>query len=65
MIRMREIKKYYSTKFIKTYVLKGISCEIQEGEFVTVMGPSGAGKSTLLHIMGILDMASSGEYFFL
>ena len=65
MIQMREIKKYYSTKFLKTYVLKGISVDIKEGEFVTVMGPSGAGKSTLLHIMGILDMASSGEYTFL
>ena len=64
MIRLNNIKKFYSSKFIKTYVLRGISLEIEEGEFVTIMGPSGAGKSTLLHILGMLDTASSGEYYF-
>lgn len=64
MIKLRNIKKYYSNKFIKTYVLKGVDLDIQEGEFITIMGPSGAGKSTLLHIMGMLDTASGGDYFF-
>jgi putative ABC transport system ATP-binding protein len=64
MIRVEGLKKYYSTKFIKTWVLRGISLEVGEGEFVTVMGPSGAGKSTLLHILGMLDTASGGEYYF-
>jgi len=63
MIKTKNIQKYYSNKFIKTYVLKGIDLEINEGEFVTVMGPSGAGKSTLLHILGMLDTASGGEYY--
>ena len=63
MIKMKNVQKYYSNKFIKTYVLKGIDLEINEGEFVTVMGPSGAGKSTLLHILGMLDTASGGEYY--
>ena len=63
MIRCKNIQKYYSNKFIKTYVLKGVDLEIQQGEFVTVMGPSGAGKSTLLHILGMLDTASGGEYY--
>lgn len=65
MIRIEGLKKYYSTKFIKTWVLRGISLEVEEGEFITIMGPSGAGKSTLLHILGMLDTASGGEYYFL
>lgn len=64
MIRLKNIFKYYSNKFVKTYVLQDNSLEIREGEFVTIMGPSGAGKSTLLHIMGMLDSPSSGEYYF-
>ncbi|RMD97852.1 MAG: ABC transporter ATP-binding protein [Calditrichaeota bacterium] len=65
MIRMQNIFKYYSNKFVKTYVLQDINLHIHEGEFVTIMGPSGAGKSTLLHILGMLDAPSSGEYYFL
>ena len=65
LIKLNDIIKYYSTGFIKTYVLRNICVEIDEGEFVTVMGPSGAGKSTLLHIIGMLDVQSSGEYYFL
>jgi len=65
MIRMTDIEKYYSNKFVKTWVLRQIALEIREGEFLTIMGPSGAGKSTLLHIMGMLDDASGGEYYFL
>lgn len=64
MIRLNHIFKYYTNKFIKTYVLHDINLEITEGEFVTVMGPSGAGKSTLLYILGMLDEASDGEYFY-
>ena len=65
MIRLDNIQKYYTNKFIKTYVLRGISLEIKEKEFVTIMGPSGAGKSTLLHMLGILDAPSGGQYYFL
>ena len=65
LVRLNDIVKFYSTGFIKTFVLRNISLEIQEGEFVTIMGPSGAGKSTLLHIIGMLDVQSSGEYYFL
>jgi len=64
MIKMKNITKYYSTGFVKTFVLRDINLEIAEGEFVTIMGPSGAGKSTLLHIVGMLDTPSSGEYSF-
>ncbi|MBN1300351.1 MAG: ABC transporter ATP-binding protein [Melioribacteraceae bacterium] len=64
MIRLQGIEKYYKNKFVKTYVLRNINLEIKEGEFVSIMGPSGAGKSTLLYIIGMLDTASGGEYYF-
>lgn len=65
LIKMNDIVKFYSSGFLKTYVLRNICVEIDEGEFITIMGPSGAGKSTLLHIIGMLDVQSSGEYYFL
>lgn len=64
MIKLKDITKYYSSGFVKTFVLRNISLDVEEGEFLTIMGPSGAGKSTLLHILGMLDTPSSGEYFF-
>jgi ABC-type lipoprotein export system ATPase subunit len=64
MIKMNEITKFYSSGFVKTFVLRNINVDVEEGEFLTIMGPSGAGKSTLLHILGMLDSPSSGEYFF-
>jgi ABC-type lipoprotein export system ATPase subunit len=65
MITLKNIYKYYDSKFQRTFVLKDIDLEISEGEFVTIMGPSGAGKSTLLNIIGMLDEPSEGEYHFL
>ena len=64
MIKLRGVTKYYSTGYVKTFVLRNITLDVAEGEFVTVMGPSGAGKSTLLNIIGMLDTPSEGEYFF-
>lgn len=64
MIKLRDITKFYSTGFVKTFVLRNIDLDVEEAEFLTVMGPSGAGKSTLLHILGMLDVPSSGEYMF-
>ena len=64
MIQLKEIDKYYSSKFQRTFILNGINLEIEEGEFISIMGPSGAGKSTLLNIIGLLDEPSEGEYLF-
>jgi len=64
MIKLTNIEKFYNNKFIKTYVLRNINLNIDEGEFVSVMGPSGSGKTTLLNILGMLDTPSDGEYFF-
>lgn len=65
MIQLRDIDKYIDKRFQRTFILKGIDLNIEEGEFVTIMGPSGAGKSTLLNILGFLDEPSEGEYKFL
>jgi putative ABC transport system ATP-binding protein len=64
MIRLRNIEKAYETKAGKLFVLRRIDMDIRQGEFVTIMGPSGAGKSTLLGILGLLDAAWQGEYWF-
>jgi ABC-type lipoprotein export system ATPase subunit len=65
MIELRNIEKSYEARSMKTFVLRRITLNIKEGEFVTIMGPSGAGKSTLLSILGMLDGAWTGEYRFL
>lgn len=62
MIHLTNIDKYYDSKFQRTFVLKAINLEVNEGEFVSIMGPSGSGKSTLLNIIGLLDEPSAGEY---
>jgi len=63
MISLHDIEKSYPIAGGKSYVLRRVSLEIKQGEFVTIMGPSGAGKSTLLAVLGMLDGAWSGEYF--
>ncbi len=65
MIKMRDIEKYYEHGVTRTYVLRRVSVDVKDGEFVSIMGPSGAGKSTLLHILGMHDAAWGGEYYFL
>ena len=64
MIELRGVEKSYDSGAGKTYVLRRIDMDVREGEFITVMGPSGSGKSTLLSILGMLDGAWKGEFFF-
>ncbi len=65
MIKLRNLEKHYKNKAVKTFVLRNINLDVSEGEFISVMGPSGSGKSTLLHILGMLDLPTSGEYYFM
>jgi ABC-type lipoprotein export system ATPase subunit len=64
MISLRNLEKFYEAGYGRTYVLRRISLDVKEGEFLTFMGPSGAGKSTLLSILGMLDAAWTGEFEF-
>jgi|SRR5262245_10659524 len=65
MISLSNVEKVYEHGVSKTFVLRRVTIDIKEGEFVSIMGPSGAGKSTLLHILGMYDSAWSGEFYFL
>jgi len=62
MIRLADITKRYVQGLNSTFILRGVTTEINERDFVSFMGPSGAGKSTLLNIIGMLDSPSEGEY---
>ncbi|MBQ1612018.1 MAG: ABC transporter ATP-binding protein [Alphaproteobacteria bacterium] len=63
MIKLENIRKSYPLGDGMLEILKGISLEINQGEFVAIMGPSGSGKSTLMNILGCLDKPTSGKYF--
>ena len=62
IISVSHISKIYRTELMETVALADISFTIEKGEFVAIMGPSGSGKSTLMHILGALDLPTSGEY---
>ena len=62
MIEIKDLHKSYKMGNNSLHVLKGINFSADEGELVAIMGSSGSGKSTLLNILGLLDVADSGEY---
>lgn len=63
IISLQDIRRDFQVGTETVHALRGVSFDISEGEFVTIMGTSGSGKSTLLNILGCLDTPTSGEYF--
>ena len=63
VIRLENVTKVYRTGSLAVAALRGISMVVAEGEYLSVMGPSGSGKSTLMHILGCLDVPTSGRYW--
>jgi putative ABC transport system ATP-binding protein len=62
LIQLKDIERFYQVGPTRSWVLRRINLEIQQGDFITIMGPSGSGKSTLLNIVGMLDNGWAGEY---
>jgi putative ABC transport system ATP-binding protein len=64
IIRLVDVTKIYGDGDATVRAVDGVSLLVMEGDFIAVMGPSGSGKSTLMHILGCLDVPTSGEYRF-
>ena len=65
MLSLKNIYKWYNSGSNRNFILKDISVEVRQGEFISIMGTSGSGKSSLLNIIGMLDQPNEGSYSFM